>query len=80
MNETPWQGKARLVLEGDDPGSSKSASLEEAVRRFAANDWELQSTAVLLLNQEIAFPGHQPTSALYGDEIDALVQLLPPLG
>jgi len=80
MNKTRWQAEARLVLEGDDPEKSKPSSLEEAVRRFAASDWEVQSTAALLLDQEISISGQQPTSALYGDEIDALVQLLLPLG
>jgi len=73
----PWAVGARLILEGEPAGPDRSSSsLEDAVRRFWEVDWEVQSTATLLVDQGIALDGQPPRSAFYGDEIDALVRRL----
>jgi len=75
----PWLAGARLILERESATSAQSSSnLGEAVRKFWAAEWELQSTATLLVDSEIALDGQPPKSAFYGDEIDAFVRRLTP--
>jgi len=77
----PWLAGARLILERESAASAQSSSsLGEAVRRFRRAEWDLQSTATLLVDCEIALDGQPPRSAFYGDEIDALVRRLNPKG
>ena len=76
-NDIPWSVGARLILERDPADAAAPPStLGDAVRRFWAADWELQSTATLLIDREIALDGQPPRAAFYGDEIDALVRRL----
>jgi len=73
----PWTVGARLILEGEPQQPAQSSStLEEAVCRFWQTDWELQSTATLLVDGEIALGAQPPRSAFYGDEIDAFARRL----
>ena len=70
----PWNAGARLVFENAGAVPAQTAStLAQAVRTFWETDWELQSTATLLVDHEIALDGQPARSAFYGDEIDAFV-------
>ena len=71
-DDIPWTVGARLILEGESVDVSPPSSLEDAVRRFWATDWERQSTTALFIDREIAWDGQAPKAAFYGDEIDAL--------
>lgn len=65
------------MLEGARTAPAQTSStLEQAVRTFWETDWELQSTATLLVDQEIALDGRPPSAVFYGDEIDLLVRRL----
>jgi len=73
----PWALGARLILEGEPQEPAQfSTTLEQAVRKFWETDWELQSTATLLVERKIALDGQPLRSAFYGDEIDAFARLL----
>ena len=73
----PWTVGARLILEtGSEEPTQFSTTLEQAVRKFWEADWELQSTATLLVEREISVDGQPLRSAFCGDEIDAFARWL----
>ena len=76
MSDFSWGDPARLKIAGET--APKQTTLEQAVRAFAALDWERQSMAALTLDTAIRVRESGPRNAFYGDEIDALVKSLPP--